>query len=76
KTHGHVVSGIEPLLYDDSMRPLLIGERTNVIGSRKFKILIIDGKFEEAAEIARAQVINGAHVIEICLANPDRAELA
>ncbi len=39
KTHGHVVSGIEPLQYDDSMRPLFIGERTNVIGSRKFKQL-------------------------------------
>lgn len=76
KTHGHAVSGIEPLLYDDSMRPLFIGERTNVIGSRKFKNLIIDGKFEEAAEIARAQVKNGAHVIDICLANPDRDELA
>ncbi|TSI04485.1 methionine synthase [Lysinibacillus sp. BW-2-10] len=75
KTHGHAVSGIEPLLYDDSMRPLFIGERTNVIGSRKFKQLIIDGKFEEAAEIARAQVKNGAHVIDICLANPDRDEL-
>ncbi|MGE7667354.1 methionine synthase [Ureibacillus composti] len=74
-THGHVVSGIDPLVYDDSMRPLFIGERTNVIGSRKFKQLIIDGKFEEAAEIARAQVKNGAHVIDICLANPDRDEL-
>lgn len=74
-THGHAVSGIEPLQYDDSMRPLFIGERTNVIGSRKFKQLIVDGKFEEAAEIARAQVKNGAHVIDICLANPDRDEL-
>ncbi|TQR10987.1 methionine synthase [Psychrobacillus soli] len=75
-SHGHVVSGIEPLLYDESMRPLLIGERTNVIGSRKFKRLIIDEKFEEASEIARAQVKGGAHVIDICLANPDRDELA
>ncbi|PAQ15565.1 methionine synthase [Bacillaceae bacterium SAOS 7] len=73
--HDHTVSGIEPLLYDDTMRPLFIGERTNVIGSRKFKRLIIEGKFEEAAEIARAQVKGGAHVIDICLANPDRDEL-
>lgn len=71
----HVISGIEPLQYDDSMRPLFIGERTNVIGSRKFKQLIIDEKYEEAAEIARAQVKNGAHVIDICLANPDRDEV-
>ncbi|REB07957.1 methionine synthase [Sporosarcina sp. BI001-red] len=75
ETHGHTVSGIEPLLYDSSMRPILIGERTNVIGSRKFKQLIVDGKVEEAAEIARAQVKNGAHVIDVCLANPDRDEL-
>lgn len=73
--HGHAVSGIEPLQYDETMRPLFIGERTNVIGSRKFKRLIIDGQIEEAAEIARAQVKNGAHVIDICLANPDRDEL-
>ncbi len=74
-SHGHAVSGIEVLEYDESMRPLFVGERTNVIGSRKFKRLIIEGKFEEAAEIARAQVKNGAHVIDICLANPDREEL-
>ena len=73
--HDHAVSGIEPLLYDPSMRPLLIGERTNVIGSRKFKRLIVDEKFEEASEIARAQVRGGAHVLDICLANPDRDEL-
>ena len=73
--HPHMVSGIEPLMYDDSMRPLFVGERTNVIGSRKFKRLIVEGKFEEAAEIARAQVKNGAHVLDVCLANPDRDEL-
>uniref|UniRef100_UPI003EBCB214 hypothetical protein n=1 Tax=Bacillus cytotoxicus TaxID=580165 RepID=UPI003EBCB214 len=38
------------------MRPLFVGERTNVIGSRKFKRLVAEGNFEEAAEVARAQV--------------------
>lgn len=52
----HTVSGIEPLIYEESMRPLFVGERTNVIGSRKFKRLIAEQKFEEASEIARAQV--------------------
>ncbi|MEB5479621.1 methionine synthase [Shouchella clausii] len=70
----HAVSGIEPLLYDDSMRPLFVGERTNVIGSRKFKRLIEEGEYEQASEIARAQVKRGAHVIDICLADPDRNE--
>ncbi|MEW8970707.1 MAG: methionine synthase [Mesobacillus sp.] len=72
----HMVSGIEPFIYDDpTLRPIMVGERTNVIGSRKFKRLISEGKLEEAAEIARAQVRNGAHVIDICLADPDRDEL-
>ncbi|WP_227936167.1 methionine synthase [Alkalihalobacillus deserti] len=74
-SHPHAVSGIEPLIYDDSMRPLFVGERTNVIGSRKFKRLIAEGKFEEASEIARAQVKRGAHVIDACLADPDREEM-
>lgn len=74
--HSHMVSGIEPFIYDDpTLRPIMVGERTNVIGSRKFKRLISEGKIEEAAEIARAQVKNGAHVIDICLADPDRDEL-
>lgn len=72
----HTVSGIEPLIYEEAMRPLFVGERTNVIGSRKFKRLIAEQKFEEAAEIARAQVKNGAHVIDVCLADPDRDEIA
>lgn len=75
KPHNHAVSGIEPLIYDDSMRPLFVGERTNVIGSRKFKELIREKKFEQASEIARAQVKKGAHVIDVCLADPDDDEL-
>ncbi|WP_042346781.1 methionine synthase [Bacillus massiliigorillae] len=75
ETHNHAVSGTDSLLYDDSMRPLFVGERTNVIGSRKFKQLIRDKAFEQASEIARAQVKKGAHVIDICLADPDDDEL-
>ncbi|HEK9101519.1 methionine synthase [Bacillus pfraonensis] len=72
---GHGISGLEALQYDDSMRPLFVGERTNVIGSRKFKRLIAEGNFEEAAEIARAQVKKNAHIIDICMADPDRDEV-
>lgn len=76
KKQVHMVSGIEPFIYDDpTLRPIMVGERTNVIGSRKFKRLINEGKYEEAAEIARAQVKGGAHVIDLCLADPDRDEI-
>lgn len=73
-TRRKMVSGIEPLFIEEDNRPILVGERTNVIGSRKFKNMIVAGQFEEAAEIARAQVKTGAQVIDICVANPDRDE--
>jgi len=61
---------------EESNRPLLVGERTNVIGSRLFKNLIAAEKWEEASEIARRQVRNGAHVIDVCLQSSDRDEIA
>ncbi|RAP36484.1 methionine synthase [Candidatus Marinamargulisbacteria bacterium SCGC AAA071-K20] len=70
------VSGIEPLIIEDVGRPYIVGERTNVIGSRAFKRLIEEEKFDEAAEIARKQVKAGAHIIDVCLSNPDRDEVA
>jgi 5-methyltetrahydrofolate--homocysteine methyltransferase len=71
-----VVSGIEALYPTDDNRPVMVGERTNVIGSRRFKDLIVEDRFEEAAEVGRAQVRGGAQVLDVCLANPDRDEAA
>src|SRR5262245_52546623 len=69
-----VVSGIESLVIDQDTRPVIVGERTNVLGSRKFKQLIADGKIDEAAEVGRLQVRRGAHVLDVCLQDPDRNE--
>ncbi len=68
-------SGIELVEASDDNRPLLVGERTNEVGSRAFKRLISEEKFEEAAEIGRKQVKNAAQIIDINLENPDREEL-
>ena len=70
------VSGIDSLIVEEDNRPLIVGERSNVIGSRAFKRLIAEEKFEEAAEIARKQVKSGAHIIDVCLSNPDRDEVS
>ncbi|KRE48956.1 methionine synthase [Paenibacillus sp. Soil724D2] len=69
--HPAAVSGIETVYIEDENRPIMVGERTNISGSRKFKRLIKEGKFEEGSEIARAQVKNGAHVIDINLQDTD-----
>ena len=71
---GTRVSGIEALLIDDDLRPAVVGERTNVLGSRRFRRLINSGEFEEAAEVGRRQIRNGAHVLDVCLQDPDRDE--
>ncbi len=42
-----------------------IGERTNVTGSARFKKLIVDDRFDEALDVARQQVENGAQIIDI-----------
>ena len=43
----------------------MIGERTNVTGSRRFARLIRNGEFEAAVEVARQQVASGASIIDI-----------
>ena len=70
------VSGIEALIIDEDTRPAIVGERTNVLGSRRFRRLIADGALEEATEIGRKQVRNGAHILDVCLQDPDRNETA
>jgi 5-methyltetrahydrofolate--homocysteine methyltransferase len=71
-----VVSGIETLTMEDENRPVIVGERTNVLGSRKFKRLVAAGDVEQAAEIGRQQVRRGAQVIDVCVQDPDRDEVA
>ena len=71
-----LLSGVDHLEVTDELRPVIVGERTNVIGSRKFKDLIKAAKFEEASEIARAQVKSGAHIVDVCLADPEGDEIA
>ncbi|HOL71783.1 MAG TPA: dihydropteroate synthase, partial [Bryobacteraceae bacterium] len=75
-SHRAFYSGVELVEAEESNRPLLVGERTNVVGSRLFKNLIAEEKWEEASEIARRQVRNGAHIVDVCLQSSDRDELA
>lgn len=59
------LSGLEPLIVTPESNFVNIGERTNVTGSRKFLRLIKEEKYEEALDIARAQVEGGAQIIDI-----------
>ncbi|WP_138431790.1 methionine synthase [Fodinibius saliphilus] len=59
------LSGLEPLVVRPDTNFVNIGERTNVMGSRKFKRLIKNEEHEEALSVARQQVENGAQIIDI-----------
>ena len=59
------LSGQLPMVMRPEIPFTMIGERTNVTGSRKFKRLISEENYEEAVEVAREQVQNGASVIDV-----------
>ncbi len=62
--HGRL-SGLEVLELRPDANFLMIGERTNVTGSRRFASLIQAGDYPKALEIAAEQVRNGANVIDV-----------
>ncbi len=59
------LAGLEPFVVTPDNPFILVGERTNVTGSPKFRSLIEQDAFEEALSIARQQVENGANIIDI-----------
>ena len=60
------VSGLDAYLIDTEKRNFtLIGERTNVAGSRKFARLIAEGNYDAALEVAAGQIEGGASIIDI-----------
>ena len=59
------LSGLEPLIITDNTNFVNIGERTNVAGSARFRKLIMEDKYEDALQVARQQVENGAQIIDV-----------
>ncbi|MDG3084812.1 methionine synthase [Vibrio hannami] len=59
------LSGLEPLSISKDSLFINVGERTNVTGSARFKRLIKEELYDEALEVARQQVENGAQIIDI-----------
>jgi 5-methyltetrahydrofolate--homocysteine methyltransferase len=67
-----LLSGLEPLIVRHDSNFQMIGERTNVTGSKRFARLIKDDNFGEAAAVALDQVRGGANMIDV---NVDEAML-
>ena len=65
--HYMCLSGLEPLVVHEDTGFVNVGERTNVTGSRRFARLIKERQYQQALDVAREQVENGAQMIDINL---------
>ena len=59
------LSGLEMIELRPETNFVNVGERTNVTGSRAFAKLILSSSYEQACDVARQQVENGAQIIDI-----------
>ncbi|MFF9124729.1 methionine synthase [Streptomyces sp. NPDC014889] len=46
---------------------LAIGERTNANGSKKFRESMLEGRWDDCVELAREQIREGAHMLDLCV---------
>jgi 5-methyltetrahydrofolate--homocysteine methyltransferase len=63
--HWSTYSGMDPLVLRPETNFVMIGERTNITGSKRFARLIKAGDFESALTVAREQVEGGANVVDV-----------
>ncbi len=54
--------------------PLIIGERINTQGSRKAKKMVLADDYDGLVDLARAQVEDGAHCLDVCVATTERSD--
>ena len=64
----HAVASIySPVSYQQDRSVLLVGERTNANGSKKFRDAMLEGDWDTCVEIGREQIKEGAHVLDVCV---------
>jgi 5-methyltetrahydrofolate--homocysteine methyltransferase len=58
-------SGLEPFAITEDTNFVMIGERTNITGSARFRRLVEAGEWQEALEVALEQVRGGANLLDV-----------
>ena len=69
-----VSSAIKSVDLKQEVGPLIIGERVNTQGSKKAKQLVLNDDFDGLIDLARTQVEDGAHCLDICVATTERSD--
>src|SRR5439155_117050 len=65
REHLTRLSGLEPFRIFPDANFVMVGERTNVTGSARFRRLIEAGEFQDAVEVALEQVRGGANILDV-----------
>src|ERR687897_3919526 len=69
-----ISSALKSVDIEQNPPPLIIGERVNSQGSRKAKEMVLKDDFEGLLNLARTQVEEGAHCLDICVATTERSD--
>ncbi|MGH3499668.1 MAG: homocysteine S-methyltransferase family protein, partial [Nocardioidaceae bacterium] len=57
----------QPVPFEQEAALLTIGERTNTNGSKAFRTALLDERYDDCVEIAKAQTREGAHLLDLCV---------
>ena len=69
-----VSSALKAVELKQEPAPLIIGERLNTQGSKKAKEMVLANDFDGLVDLARAQVEDGAHCLDVCVATTERPD--
>src|ERR687888_2373509 len=69
-----ISSGLKAVELRQEPPPLIIGERLNTQGSRRAKEMVLSNDFDGLLNLARQQVEDGAHCIDVCVATTERSD--
>ena len=69
-----VSSALEAVEIRQIPPPMIIGERLNTQGSRKAKTLVLEDNYDGLVDLARMQVEDGAHCLDVCVATTERSD--
>src|ERR1051326_5171492 len=73
-TVPRISSALKALDLRQEPPPLIIGERLNTQGSRKAKEMVLNNDFDGLVNLARKQVEDGAHCLDVCVATTERSD--
>lgn len=74
ETVPRISSALKALDLKQEPPPLIIGERLNTQGSKKAKQMVLNNDFDGLVDLARKQVEDGAHCLDVCVATTERSD--